>query len=196
MGHKNSKEVKTKIAIDQLNKHDFNDLLDKNETKREIIDLNNECLVKSCSNLTLNINDLDTDDDEKLDNFSLSQENLFHLNSYDSDDFSFDQEVQNTRSIGDSKYKIYKPNKINLLYNQNIEDIRSKKKLFTDSAFKTSIKSLINETKSDFAKSLFEIFKCYHNNLNLNELNRKIKWKRSQVNFILFKFFLRVYLIK
>lgn len=179
MGHKNSKEGKTKISGDQFDKCNFIDLLDKNEKKEET---NDEHLLKSSSNLTLTIDDIDG---QSLDSFSLNQEQLYQLNSDDSDEFNFDQDqLENVKPKHNSKLKIYKPNRINLLYNQNIDEIRKNKNLFTDNVFKTTIKSLIKDTKSDFAKSLFETFKCYHNNLNLIELNKQIKWKRSQVNII------------
>ena len=140
----------------------------ENEQNTDKDNKNDTFLTEPCSNLCLKSKN---DRDEY-------QQTLLN-NSYD------DSDIHNLLN-----FKIYKPNKINLFYNQNIEDIRRVNKQFTDDIFKPSAKALIGDITKPSAIELFVNLNDYSNdnmqnidlkNLNLNDLDKKIKWKRCQV---------------
>jgi hypothetical protein len=159
------------------------------ESKLDNVERNEQILTRDDLTFSSN-NDLYRDDDIS-NSFSFYEENLLNLlyNSFDPDNCSLDEKIDN---IGQSSnIKIYKPNKLNYLYNQNIENIRNKKKMFIDDVFKPSINSLTTSSSSSFAFELLKRFNFYQNSMNLNDLNKEIIWKRCQVyyGFLGIKFF-------
>jgi hypothetical protein len=185
MGSKHSKDEESKLK----NKYNLNSKLNQANHHEEITNtpifkINNPSLVESSNNKNEIISY--GDDKHDTDNFSLYQENLLYNSLLRLDNYSLNQEFIND----DSSFKIYKPDRINFLYNQNIEEIRKRNKQFTDDIFKPSVKSLIADITKQSAIELFVNLNDYSNehlqkidlkNLNLSELDKKIKWKRSQV---------------
>lgn len=74
----------------------------------------------------------------------------------------------------------YRPARINLYKNQDINEIRGSCKLFEDPFFPRTLNKIVPDKNSDFAKILFSVLKI-ENNFKLDEINSKIKWKKPQL---------------
>lgn len=87
--------------------------------------------------------------------------------------------IKKTKS---KSFEKYSQKNIKVFQNQDINNIRKSEKKFVDSNFKPNIKSITESARSQLAQNLTSSLRI-QNKFDINELNRKIIWKKSKVNF-------------
>jgi hypothetical protein len=159
-------------------KCDSTNLLEKkNEPEMSII-------LKNSSNR----DQTEQSEESNSDSLSLLTEKLFFKTrksqSSDSSHSGSSTSLKSQKNVDinpSSKLNIYKPSKINLFKDQSIDEIRERKKLFTDDRFKTHITSIIKDSNEVYATDIFRYFQIHLSEANMIELDSKIKWKRCEV---------------
>lgn len=147
--------------------------------------LNLGCKSRSSSHIIKSHNLKSINSDLENANTSLVDLNLYDFNqnqelfcpSKDIDEDLSLEKANRKTSQDDAIDTKYDPNNIKLYLDQDINRIRSRNKLFDDPFFIKYISSIVENTESQLYISLKTRLKCD----NLKELNKVIKWERTQV---------------
>jgi hypothetical protein len=86
-------------------------------------------------------------------------------------------------SESNESIQVYKPEKLSLFLDQDIDQIRQTTSgIFKDPKFSSNIRCITRSASEKVAEDLFAKF-AVQNKFNLNELNEKLIWRNSQVSF-------------